>query len=72
MQKFILGMDALKIYGEVMKQTLTLAQASLPEVQFKAFRQLIMDYFAEARRSLFKDRRGLCEPNGKGGGAMSE
>ena len=47
-------------FDRVMKQVLDLGQSSLPEKQFLAFRKMIMDFFADGRRSLngFKGRCG--------------
>ncbi len=46
----------------VMKQVLDLGQSSLPEKQFHAFRKMIMDFFADGKRSLhgFGVIKGRC------------
>lgn len=54
----------LEIYNEVMKQTLLLAQSSLSESQFSAFRKIVLDRYGEAQRkikNLFqeKERAGM-------------
>lgn len=52
----------------VMKQVLDLGQASLPEKQFLAFRKMVMDFFADGRRSLngFKGWCGSSKATAKG------
>ena len=47
-----------KTLNDIMKKILDLSQSSLPENQFKAFRKIVMDYFAEGKRQLGKDRCG--------------
>ncbi len=44
----------------VMKQVLDLGQSSLPEKQFHAFRKMIMDFFADGKRSLHGGGMGRC------------
>jgi len=46
-------------FDRVMKQVLDLGQSSLPEKQFLAFRKMIMDFFADGKRSLY-DFKGRC------------
>lgn len=46
--------DVLKVLNDSMGRVLDLAEASLPESQFKAFRKLVMDIFGDARRNLRK------------------
>ncbi|GEM_PF-2660651 len=45
----------------LMKKTLDIGQTSLSEHQFRAFRKMVMDVFAESRRSL----QGRCGATGK-------
>ena len=53
----------LEIYNEVMKQILLVAQSSLPESQFTAFRKIVLDRYGEAQRKvnklLEKERVGM-------------
>lgn len=61
-------------FDKVMKQVLDLAQSSLPEKQFLAFRKMAMDFFADGRRSLqgfYKGRCGSSKPVAKGAVNMS-
>ena len=55
-------------FDKVMKQVLDLGQSSLPEKQFLAFRKMIMDFFADGKRSLhgFKGRCGSSKPMAEG------
>lgn len=41
----------------VMRKILDLGQSSLPEHQFRAFRKMVMDFFAEGKRNFGK---GWC------------
>lgn len=59
----------------VMKQVLDLGQSSLPEKQFHAFRKMIMDFFADGKRSLHGFNKGRCgssKPMAKGVVNMSD
>ena len=53
----------LEIYNEAMKQILLVAQSSLSESQFTAFRKIVLDRYGEAQRKikklLEKERVGL-------------
>ncbi|MFH1798305.1 MAG: hypothetical protein ABH844_03015 [Candidatus Omnitrophota bacterium] len=53
----------LEIYNEVMKQILLVAQSSLSESQFTAFRKIVLDRYGEAQRKvnklLEKERVGM-------------
>ncbi len=55
----------LDVYTEVMKSILLLAQSSLPESQFKAFRKIVLDRFAVARQKVLSfegtERAGLVK-----------
>lgn len=42
-----LGREVLDIYSGVCNRVLRIAEASLPEAQFKAFRRLVLDEFGE-------------------------
>lgn len=44
----------LEIHNEVMKQILLVAQSSLPESQFSAFRKIVLDCYGEAQRKIKK------------------
>jgi hypothetical protein len=58
----------------VMKQILHLGQSSLSEHQFKSFRKLTMDFFADGKRILLgiqKDRCGESKTMVKGVVTMS-
>lgn len=44
----------LEIHSEVMKQILLVAQSSLPESQFAAFRKIVLDQYGEAQRKIKK------------------
>ena len=44
----------LEIYNEVMKQILLVAQSSLSESQFTAFRKIVLDRYGEAQRKIKK------------------
>ncbi|MBI3615147.1 MAG: hypothetical protein HY211_01395 [Candidatus Omnitrophica bacterium] len=41
------GLEVLEIYGAVCNRVLRVAEAALPEPQFKAFRRLVLDEFGE-------------------------
>lgn len=47
-----------RILDQVMKQILDLGQTSLSEHQFRSFRKMTMDFFAEGKRNL--NGRGRC------------
>ncbi|PIR20467.1 MAG: hypothetical protein COV45_06035 [Deltaproteobacteria bacterium CG11_big_fil_rev_8_21_14_0_20_47_16] len=51
--------EVLKVLNGSMGRVLDLAEASLPESQFKAFRKMVMDIFGDARRSLRVHGAGL-------------
>lgn len=44
----------------LMKRQLDLGQSSLSEHQFKAYRKMTMDVFAEAKRDLARPGKGRC------------
>lgn len=46
--------EILEIYNEAMKHILLVAQSSLPESQFTAFRKIVLDRYGEAQRKLNK------------------
>lgn len=50
------NMPPLEVINLLMKEILTLGQCSIPEHQYKAYRELVLDYFAEGRRAF---RQGL-------------
>lgn len=55
--------DTIQVHqtlDRVMKQVLDLGQSSLPEKQFHAFRKMIMDFFADGKRSLHHEGMGRC------------
>ncbi len=56
---------------ELLKHHLTLAQASLTDHQYTAFRRLAFDHFAFFKKELLRGQSGKTLNNGKGGGAMS-
>ncbi len=60
-----------KTLNEIMVRVLNLGQASVSEHQFRAYRKLVMDFFAEGKRNLGKDRCGESKDDGKGGVSMS-
>lgn len=64
--------DVHQTLDTVMKQVLDLGQSSLSENQFRAFRKLVMDYFAEGKRQINKGRYGTCKSMAKGVVNMNE
>ena len=51
---------SIRAFDKVMKQILDLGQSSLSENQFLAFRKMVMDFFADGRRSLIGENQGRC------------
>lgn len=51
---------SIRAFDKVMKQILDLGQSSLSENQFLAFRKMVMDFFADGRRSLIGLNQGRC------------
>lgn len=54
--------------NQFMNRILYLAQSSLSEHQYEAFRKLALDYGQECKRKLDMDRCGNMQNDGKGGG----
>lgn len=50
----------LRAFDKVMKQILDLGQSSLSENQFLAFRKMVMDFFADGKRSFMGVNQGRC------------
>ncbi len=51
---------SIRAFDKVMKQILDLGQSSLSENQFLAFRKMVMDFFADGRRSVIGANQGRC------------
>ncbi len=53
--------EVFQTLEDLMKKTLDIGQTSLTEHQFRAFRKMVMDLFADSRRSL----QGRCGATSK-------
>jgi hypothetical protein len=63
--------EVFQTLEDLMKKTLDIGQTSLTEHQFRAFRKLVMDLFAEGRRSLQGRCGEISKPKAKEAVTMS-
>jgi hypothetical protein len=50
----------ITVFDQIMKQMLVLGQSSLSKSQFRAFRRMTMDLFADGKRILLGIKKDRC------------